>query len=372
MDTDLSNARSLRQELLRLFRSGAEAPLPEHRFNALACRVFAHNFQSVPAYRAYCTARGRTPETVTDWLEIPAVPTAAFKELTLRDESAGSYRIFRTSGTSRGAARRGEHHVADLGLYRASLRATFEAFLLPDGARPRCVSLMVPGDQAPDSSLAFMISDVLTAFGDSQSLVVAGRSGLDYRAMAGAMEHAMARAEPVLLLGTSAAFIHWLGELTDTETAFELPRGSRLMDTGGYKGRGKRIEPDALRSGYEALLGLPSWACVNEYGMTELLSQYYDAGLRDRVRQTSGPRRKRGPSWLRSIAVDPESLEPLRPGETGLLRHVDLANLHSVAAIQTEDLGRVDAEGLTLEGRATGAPPRGCSIAMDLLLEEAP
>jgi hypothetical protein len=47
---------------------------------------------------------------------------------------------------------------------------------------------------------------------------------------------------------------------------------------------------------------------------------------------------------------------------------VDLANLGSVAAIQTEDLGRVDEHGLVLEGRAVGATPRGCSIAMDLLL----
>jgi hypothetical protein len=372
VNTETSSARSLRQELIRLFRSGADAPVPEHRFNSLACRVFAHNFESVPAYRAYCQARGRTPATVTEWVQIPAVPTAAFKELKLRDENAGPFRIFRTSGTSRGPERRGAHHVGDLGLYRASLRAAFEAFLLPDGARPRCVSLMVPSSQAPDSSLAFMISDVMSGFGDGRGLVAAGTSGLDYPALVGAMEQAMARGEPVLLLGTSAAFTHWMGQLTDTDTEFELPEGSRLMDTGGYKGRGKRIEPEVLRAAYQARLGLPSWACVNEYGMTELLSQYYDAGLRDRLRRTLGPPRKRGPGWLKSVAVDPESLEPLASGETGLLRHVDLANLHSVAAIQTEDLGRVDAHGLTLEGRATGAPTRGCSIAMDLLLEEAP
>lgn len=372
MDQETSSARSLRQELLQLFRAGADTPLPEHRFNSLACRVFAHNFESVSAYRAYCQARGRTPATVTEWVQIPAVPTAAFRELKLRDENAGSHRIFRTSGTSRGPGRRGEHHVGDLGLYRASLRAAFEAFLLPDGARPRCVSLMVPSNQAPDSSLAFMISDVLSAFGDSRTLVAADTSGLDYPALAFAMEQATARSEPVMLLGTSAAFIHWLNRLTDTDAEFDLPEGSRLMDTGGHKGRGKRIEPEVLRAAYEARLGLPPWACVNEYGMTELLSQYYDAGLRDRFRRASGPPRKRGPAWLKTVAVDPESLEPLPPGETGLLRHMDLANLHSVAAVQTEDLGRVDAHGLTLEGRATGAPPRGCSIAMDLLLEEAP
>lgn len=357
---------------MQLFLSGADSPLPEPSFNSLACRVFAHNFEAVPAYRAYCQARRATPETVTDWIQIPPVPTAAFRELTLRDVNAGPCRVFRTSGTSRGSERRGEHHVADLGLYRASLRATFEAFLLPDGARPRCVSLGVPTAQAPDSSLSFMLSDVLAAFGDDRTLIAVHTSGIEYGMLAEAMEHAAARQEPVLLLGTSAAFIHWLEHLAAAGTTFQLPYGSRLMDTGGYKGRGKQVEPEALRSAYGERLGLPSWACVNEYGMTELLSQYYDAGLRDHLRHSPGPPRKRGPGWLRSVAVEPESLEPLPPGETGLLRHVDLANLHSVAAIQTEDLGRVDAHGLTLEGRATGAPPRGCSIAMDLLLDNAP
>jgi hypothetical protein len=68
------------------------------------------------------------------------------------------------------------------------------------------------------------------------------------------------------------------------------------------------------------------------------------------------------------VAVDPETLAPLPPGRSGILRHFDLANLHGVAAIQTEDFGRVDEHGLVLEGRAVSAPPRGCSIAMDLLL----
>jgi hypothetical protein len=72
--------------------------------------------------------------------------------------------------------------------------------------------------------------------------------------------------------------------------------------------------------------------------------------------------------WLRSVAVDPETLAPVPAGASGILRHVDLANLDSVAAVQTEDFGRVEEHGLVLEGRAAGAPPRGCSIAMDLLL----
>src|SRR5690606_12038332 len=112
-------------------------------------------------------------------------------------------------------------------------------------------------------------------------------------------------------------------------------------------------------------------------GMTELCSQYYDAGLRDRVLGRSDAdspgagRRKVGPPWLRARAVDAETLEPLPEGVPGLLQHFDLANLGSVLAVQTEDIGTVSRDGVHLLGRVTDAPPRGCSIAMDDLLRAA-
>jgi hypothetical protein len=75
-----------------------------------------------------------------------------------------------------------------------------------------------------------------------------------------------------------------------------------------------------------------------------------------------------GPGWVRTRAYDPETLEPLPDGEVGVLRHWDLANLDSVMALQTADLGRVRPGGFELLGRARGAEARGCSIAMDELL----
>lgn len=364
-DRDLEG---LRAELIRRFRD-PEAPLDDHAFNTLALRVFSRNYQAVPAYAAYCRSRERTPDTVEHWSGIPAVPTAAFKEVVLRADDMETERVFRTSGTTRGRERRGEHHVADLELYRASLRSTFRAFLLPDDAPLRFLSLMPPSTSLSDSSLAFMISDVVTFFGAEGSAAVADAGGVDFEALNDAAADATSENQPVLLLGTSAAFIHWLDRLESSGVRFDLPSGSRLMDTGGYKGSGRQVPPSQLRAMYAQRLGVAAHACVNEYGMTELLSQRYDNTFRSRHRGKEGPSRKAGPGWLRSVAVDPETLEPLPAGASGILRHIDLANLDSIAAVQTEDFGRVDEDGLVLEGRATGAPPRGCSLAMDLLLE---
>jgi len=62
---------------------------------------------------------------------------------------------------------------------------------------------------------------------------------------------------------------------------------------------------------------------------------------------------------------DAETLEPLPDGAVGVLRHFDLANLDSVLAVQTDDLGIAGGGGFEILGRAAGAELRGCSIAMD-------
>jgi hypothetical protein len=66
--------------------------------------------------------------------------------------------------------------------------------------------------------------------------------------------------------------------------------------------------------------------------------------------------------------VDPVSLRPVAPGETGIARIVDLANVDSAVAIQTSDRVRATGAGFELLGRAPAALPRGCSIAMDEML----
>ena len=72
-------------------------------------------------------------------------------------------------------------------------------------------------------------------------------------------------------------------------------------------------------------------------------------------------------------AVDPLTLAPVAPGEVGLARFVDLANVDSSVAIQTSDRILVHEDGtLELLGRAPGATPRGCSLALEHLLDESP
>ena len=148
-----------------------------------------------------------------------------------------------------------------------------------------------------------------------------------------------------------------------------LPSGSRIMQTGGFKGRSRSVEPGEMLQMLNARYGVPEAFIVQEYGMTELCSQLYETTLRDAaLGHAPGPRRLWAPGWVRVSVVDADSLMPLPDGESGLLRIDDLCNVDTACAIQTSDRGlRVD-DGVLVQGRATGATPRGCSLATDAAL----
>jgi hypothetical protein len=66
--------------------------------------------------------------------------------------------------------------------------------------------------------------------------------------------------------------------------------------------------------------------------------------------------------------VDPVTLAPVPDGEVGLAKIVDLANVDSAVAVLAQDRVRRVPGGFELLGRAPGAAPRGCSIAIDEIL----
>jgi hypothetical protein len=112
---------------------------------------------------------------------------------------------------------------------------------------------------------------------------------------------------------------------------------------------------------------VPAARIVNQYGMTELGSQFYDSVLR----LPGEPRRKLAPPWTRVKLLDPASGDPAPGSAVGQIVVIDLANTGSVLALQTADLGRRVADGFEVLGREPGAEARGCSIAIDELLSES-
>lgn len=338
----------------------------EAGFEPLALKVFSHQFARNPAYRNYCEAKGRPPDTVNSWREIPAIPTDAFKEVELACERPET--VFLTSGTSQGSTKRGRHPVPRLDIYRASALLNFSAHLLPDLPELKMLILAGPPKLWPQSSLSHMMEMVRQEYGDEDADYYINDTGLDIDLLLKNLARACEQNQPVILLGITLAF-HELVEYARTRRrSFRLPCGSRIMDTGGFKGRKIDLSKTDLYRGYEEIFGVPQSHIVNEYGMTEMCSQFYDNVLADSLTGTPRPRHKRIPPWVRTLIVDPETLEELPPGSIGLLRHYDLANCGSVMALQTADIGQSIGNGFEVTGRAAGAEARGCSLIIEELL----
>jgi len=337
----------------------------EPRFERLALDLFAFQFTRCLPYQRFCVGRSLTPDSVRHWWEIPAVPTGAFKEVALRcfPEEA-TIRTFRTSGTSH--ERRGELHLDSLALYEASLLSAFERGVLPDlapGERMRLRVLAPSPEEAPDSSLSTMFGCVLDIRGDAASGFDVHGGELDVGALTGHLRESERSGVPMALCGTAFAFVHLLDALV-AAPPLRLPAGSRVMETGGFKGRSRELSRGELYRGIEARLGIPPMRIVNQYGMTELGSQFYDSVL---IR-SGEPRRKLRPPWTRVRLVDLEGGGDVDPGRPGRVAVFDLANVGSVLAVQTADLARAAGDGFEVLGREPGAEARGCSLAADAML----
>jgi hypothetical protein len=325
--------RSLEESIVRFIRIGAGS------FEDLICA--AHYLQRLlcPPYRAYC----ETFKPPGSWREIPALPVTAFRYDAIRSFLAGeTIRTFRTSGTTGEGF--GEHHFQSLELYRAAAIGGWDYAPLP---RENLFCLMPSATEAVHSSLSCMAAWLAPShrffFGNWDRLI----DGLSREEQA------------VVLFGTALAFLDFFESLGDRK--IRLPTGSLAVETGGYKGTKHSLGKSELYARFQRHLGVGPNDIWNEYGMTELSSQFYSRGL--------GTPHHSGP-WARALVIDPDSGEECAEGQTGTLRIFDLANLGSCCALQTQDLAIRRAEAFELIGRDPAALPRGCSRRVDEILTQ--
>ncbi len=350
---------SLQAEVLALLRSARVTDDAE--FGAMALRL--HDFQRRhnSVYARYCDSLGAP--FPADWRAIPALPAAAFKRAEVRCFPPEAVRReFHTSGTTRGES--GRHLFDTLDLYEAAILPAFRAALLPDGARLRMMVLTPPPGEAPHSSLTHMMETVIRQTGGEGSGFYFENGELPLDRLLGDLEAAAGSGDPVFLLGTAFAFVALLEELDRRSMRLSMPAGSRIMETGGFKGRTRDIPRPEFYARLSRCLAVPATHIVNEYGMTELSSQFYDLSM---VRGAATD--WKGPAPLaRALIVDPLTGLPVPDGTRGLIRIVDLANVGSVIALQTEDVGIGDGGCFRVLGRVAAAPPRGCSLAAEGLV----
>ncbi len=369
-------SRALDEAVLRYierWRTTGQA-MTDGEFNELALAIFDYQLHYNTPYAQYCASLGVTREQLpASWEEIPPVPSTAFKEAALVTFNPNAAALsFETSGTTRGEG--GRHYMETARLYDASLAASFHAFVLPDHAPLRYLNLVPNPAENPRSSLGYMMARLAEEFGDGRTGWFISNGVLDVEAIVSELESAVEHDRPVCIATTSFALVHLLDALNDRNRYFALPNGSRIMETGGFKGRSRYVERFELYRAAAERFGATLGAIISEYGMTELASQYYDdVFVRGALEEATEPRYKTPPPWMRARVVGANG-KMLPHGTVGALVHVDLANRSSCIAIQTEDLGVEFApstygQRIVLMGRDADASLRGCSLsAEDLVL----
>lgn len=331
------------------------------------CREFESiTLEAIAWQRSVCPALDRALSAASDGLvgegldAVVGLATDAFKTARIATFAPErEARVFYTSGTTRDV--RGRHAFETTELYETAAIAAARRWLLPE-ARYRFVFLAESEEDNPHSSLGAMLAMFARAWGVTDSVFCVEKSSLDVAKARAMIDRAVADGERVALLGATFAFVHYW-DAVGVEGDVRLPMGSVVMPTGGFKGRSRELAPDELMREIQDRFGVARAQVVQEYGMTELSSQAYEAH-----REGVEPGRYVCPPWMRVDAVDPETLEVLPQGEEGILRVIDLANLGSCVAIQTADLGVVYERGFVVNGRMPGATPRGCARALDALL----
>lgn len=355
------------QAILEFINKGIDHS-DETLFNQLAVKTFALQYQYSELYQKFCQRRGKTPETITSWEQIPAIPADVFKTAQLSLFPEVSQRTFMTSGTSnpdeKGVV---AYDRGGLVLMDATIRLAAGEFLFPDNIKPCLLILAPPPESAPHMIMVYGMNRLIEYFGRSDSRFLVGPNGFDVHDLIHALENSEREGIPVAICGGSFGFVNFFDFCEKTGRTFQLPPGSRCLDAGGFKGRSRELDRGEFLGHCERYLGIEAAYCVNLLGMTETASQFYDNCLLSFYHGRTSPRAKINPPWTRTIVVDPDTLEPLPKGESGLLRHFDLANRGHVCAIQSDDVGRQVDNGFEIDGRASSGEARGCALTIDEL-----
>ncbi len=301
-------------------------------FSLFADAVLTFQRKHNPVYRGFA-----------DYRYLPIQAFKSSKVVSFPPEEAEA--IFCSSATG-SRDTRSLHYVRRLEIYR---RAVLTQFYSVFGHGPYTIVACLPNyeDLKEKSSLVHMTRMLVDAVGSCDSSYVAEQPDILERLS----EPSSRPSAPLLVFG--AAF----GLLDLAESArWRLPSDAVILETGGMKTFRREIGRDELHASLAEGFGVDRRRVRSEYGMCELMSQFYS--MEDGLFFP--------PPWVRFEIVDPyRPGKILTDGQPGALAVFDLANMYSVSGILTEDSAVRRGEGFELLGRLSGAELRGCNFLLE-------
>lgn len=308
-------------------------------FEDIALQLFYKQAKENKVYRDFIGFLGVEPASVRALENIPFLPITFFKSHLVTTQDFSPEIIFTSSGTTGLITSR--HSVPRLSFYLENAKRNFELFFgsLTDY---HILALLPSYLEREGSSLISMVDYFIKETKSAYS----GFYLTDYEALLKRTNELKKNNRKVILLGVSFALLE-LAEKFEVDLSHCL-----IMETGGMKGRRKEITREELHGFLTEKFKVKS--ICSEYGMTELMSQAY----------STGNGLYRSPPWMRIMVRDINDPFQLQlPGRTGGINVIDLANVHSCAFIETQDLGKVAQNGsFEVLGRFDNSDIRGCNL----------
>lgn len=305
-------------------------------------QLFRCQARNNPVYHAFVNHLGCDPASVGTLADIPFLPISFFRDHEIKSGDWPPETYFLTSGTS--GQKSGTHPVKDLKFYLDHTVRCFEHFF-GDIRQYHFLALLPSYLERRNSSLVAM----LDCFIQKSHSRFSGFYLHDVPKLVKDLEMLRDDEKKTVLWGVTFALLD-LAERYDADLSHCL-----VFETGGMKGRRPEITRHEFHLRLKEAFGVDR--ILSEYGMTELFSQAYSQGKNAFF----------CPPWMKIMARD--ITDPLEKGllnETGGINVIDLANLHSVAFIETEDLGKVYHDGsFEVLGRLDNSEVRGCNLMVE-------
>jgi hypothetical protein len=360
MSTTVGASHRLTEEVIGFIEAGVDAQLSDARFNDYCLELFALQYETNTIFREFCDAKKVRPGDVTRWQDVPMVYNDVFKthlvaSFPLEQSVMACLTGGTTSLTQRGRIFRDEDGKR---LVFGANKMMTGSYLFPDfeeGKRCRILILAPSPQLAPSMGMAIGMDQTRIAFGTPDSIFLLGKTGIDIKNLLKALREAESTGVPVALIGATAAYVYFFQACRRKKMTFKLPAGSRICDGGGYRGRFGVVTRDDYYAMVKEILDIPEYYCVNVLGEAETATNLFDDQLRRHVKGLPSRARTRPvPPWSRVLAMNIDDLTPLPDGEVGLLAHWDLANVPTVLAVITDNLGYTSNNGTCCEivGRA--------------------
>lgn len=316
--------------------------LNDRTFPEIALQLFRFQAAENPVYNRFISALQVAPERVSRLEDIPFLPIRFFKDQLIKTGTWNEVALFQSSGTT--GTQTSRHAVYDVAAYHAYARQTFENQF--GSLKGYHVLALLPSYlERGNSSLVSMIDHFIKRTESPHS----GFYLHNTEALLADVERLRSDNRKVLVWGVTYALLD-IAEQFSPDWSHVL-----IFETGGMKGRRKEITRGEL---HELLVRrLKVGRVCSEYGMTELLSQAY----------TTESGQFEPAKTMRIIIRDLS--DPFRKGlvkETGAINVIDLANFSTIAFIETEDIGKLNENGLfEVLGRVDNSDIRGCNLLVE-------